>query len=263
MNNDDLTQNAETASEIEYGREGVKNQKGKDYLLPVSVLIAGVMISGSIIYLVLSSKGVPAAGTNNNNLAAIGAGGNATSTGDVSKLESRDVILGSPNAPVTFIGYGDYQCTFCGKFFSEAEPLLVANYVKTNKMRMIFRNFQFLGLESVAAAVSAECAKDQSKFWAYHDALYSAEVADGRENNGNLTRDLFIKLAGNVGMDTKAFADCVDSGKYVNQVNNDTVDAGALGVNSTPTAYVNGRQFLGALPYQQYAAVIDGLLKAK
>lgn len=72
-----------------------------------------------------------------------------------------------------------------------------------------------------------------------------------------------MKLAANVGIDTKAFASCIDSGKYTAQVQKDTADAQAAGVNSTPTSYINGQQFLGALPYQQFADAIDAALKTK
>jgi protein-disulfide isomerase len=230
-------------------------RSGNNYFLPISILLAGVMISGSIIYLV---------GSKNQGAAAPGAGGNPpapVATG-LPPVGGRDVILGDANAPVTFIEYGDYQCPFCGQFFSQVEPKLRDNYVKTGKVRIVFRSFQFLGPESIAAAQSAECAKDQSKFWAYHDALYGAEVADGHENSGNLTRALFISLAKSVGMDTGAFTSCIDSNKYADQVQKD-IDAAqnAAGVNSTPTAFVNGQKMIGALSYDQYAAAIDALLK--
>lgn len=264
MDYDKSMQGTEASGEAEFAREGAKGSK-RDYFLPASILIAGVMISGSVIYMVVSKNStLSGAGANGKQLAAVGANtGAGVASGDISKVGSRDVILGDQNAPVTFIEYGDYQCVFCAKFFQEDQQLLVDNYIKTGKMRMVFRNFQFLGPESIAAAASAECAKDQSKFWAYHDALYAAEVADGKENNGNLTTDLFTKLAASVGMDTKTFADCVASGKYVNQVAKDTTGAQAAGVNSTPTIYINGQQFLGALPYQQFADAIDAALKAK
>ncbi len=262
-NNNLTRQGAEYAYE-EVGSEsrGPRGKEKRDYFLPVSILIAGVMISGSIVYMVYNKNTAPAGG-DNSGVAAIGANVGAANAGDVSKLGSRDVILGDKNAPVTIIEYSDYQCPFCAKFFQETEPLLTANYVKTGKARLIFRNFQFLGPESAAAAASAECAKDQSKFWVYHDALYAAEAADGKENNGNLTGDLFVKLAADVGMDTNAFTDCINSGKYVNQIAKDATDAQAVGVDSTPTVFINGQQFRGALPYQQFADAVDAALKSK
>ena len=124
---------------------GTENKK-KDYLLPVSILIAGAMISGSVIYLVHKSptSGSPQEG---NVLAAVGQNPAALAVTD------RDVILGDPKAPVTIIEYGDYQCPFCGKFFSETEPLIRSEYVNTGKVRMVYRNFAFLGPESTASAV--------------------------------------------------------------------------------------------------------------
>jgi protein-disulfide isomerase len=118
-----------------------------------------------------------------------------------SPLGARDVILGDPNAPVTFIEYGDYQCPFCARFFTDVEPLIRDQYVKTGKVKIIFRSYPFLGAESTAAAEAAECAKDQGKFWEYHDALYTAESQDGHENNGSMTRDLFLTLAQNLKLD--------------------------------------------------------------
>lgn len=110
-------------------------------------------------------------------------------------ISGRDVVLGEQNAPVTLIEYGDYQCPFCARYFMEVEPLLREEYIKTGKVKMVFRNYPFLGPESVSAAEAAECAKDQGQFWAFHDALYNAEHQDGREHNGNLNNDLFFKLA--------------------------------------------------------------------
>ncbi len=147
---------------------GAGPPSGRDYFLPISILIAGAMISGSIIYLVGNKNGAvgaaPVAAGGGDQLAAVGA--------VALDLAPRDVILGDPKAPVTVIEYGDYQCPYCGKFFSEDEIPLRDEYIKTNKVRMIFRNFQFLGPESNAAASAAECAKDQKQFWAYHDSIY-------------------------------------------------------------------------------------------
>lgn len=244
-----------------------KPQEGaqRDYVLPASILLAGLMISASILYAV---KG-PAAGGNggvvplaagnngNNQLAAVVAGNIG---GDFLKLTPRDVILGDPGAPVTLIEYGDYQCPFCGRFFTQVELQLRESYIKNKKVRMVFKNLQFLGPESTKAAEAAECAKDQNKFWAYHDALYSAEIADGREGNGNLKRDLFVQLAGNLNLDMKAFASCFDSNKYQKQIAQDTSVAQSAGVNSTPTSFVNGQRLQGALPYDQFVAAIDAAL---
>lgn len=234
--------------------------KNRDWFLPVSILASGFMIAGSIVYLVKSNSIQP---TQNNlgdakkELAALGIPQSPP------PLSNNDVILGDIKAPVTLIEYGDYQCPFCGRFFSQVEPLLRNNYINTGKLKMVFRNFQFLGPESVAAAEAALCAKEQSKFWVYHDALYQTEVQDGRENNGNLTSDLFLKLARGLKLDEAAFAKCINGHKYSAEVEKETTDAQSAGVNSTPTSFVNGEKLQGALPYAQFAAAIDKFLKTK
>lgn len=227
----------------------------KDYLLPASILIAAVLISGSIVYVVGGKNSAGREGLANLD-AALGTDAHLA-------ISERDVILGNPGAPVTFIEYGDYQCPFCGRFFAETEGQIRENYIKTGKVKMVYRNFAFLGPESFAAAEAAECAKDQKQFWAFHDLLYGEEYKDGEEHNGNLNRDLFVKLAANLKLDTKAFAECVDNKKYASQIQNDSSDAQAAGVNSTPTIFVNDERIQGALPYASFKAVIDNFLNGR
>jgi len=240
--------------------ETIQETKSNTVFLPASILIAGVLIAGSVIY---------SAGRKTPNPVPQPTGGNnppAVAGADLTKalaVGNRDVILGDAKAPVTLIEYGDYQCPFCGKMFTQVEPQLREEYIKTGKVKMVYRNFQFLGTESANAGASAECAKDQGKFWAYHDALYTAEIKDGSENNGNLNKTLFVKLAGDAGLDVPAFTSCYDSGKYTAQVEKDRTAAGAIGVNSTPTSYVNGQMVQGAQPYSAFKSVIDIALQKK
>lgn len=233
--------------------------KEKDLLLPLSIIVAGVMIAGSVIYMVgrLSGASPNLAGNSGEQLAAVGG---QKEVKDL-KIEGRDVVLGEADAPVSLIEYGDYQCPFCGRFFSQTEPQIRENYIKSGKVKMVYRNFAFLGPESFASAEAAECAKDQKQFWTFHDALFDAEVQDGEEHNGNLNRELFMKIAGDLKLDTKSFAECYDGGKYKNQVKQDSAAAQTVGVNSTPTSFVNGKEMRGALPYPDFQAAIDGYLK--
>lgn len=234
--------------------------KKKDWLLPVSILIAGVMISGSLIYMVGSNS---SGQKQKSQTIVLGDNPPPSPSGELPPVGGRDVILGDAKAPVTLIEYGDYQCPFCGRFFHEVEPPLRDEYIKTGKVKMVFRNFQFLGPESIASGAAAECAKDQSKFWAYRDAIYTAETADGHENSGNLNRDLFLMLAQNAGLDMTTFTSCLDSNKYAERVNKDTADGQTLGVNSTPTVYINGEKVIGAQPYSVFKNVIDIALQKK
>lgn len=234
--------------------------KKTDWLLPISILIAGIMITGALIYSVGRNSI-----TQNQKSSASGLDNDSSSAayGKLPPLGGRDVVLGNPEAPVTLIEYGDYQCPFCGRFFNQVEPQLRDEYIKTSKVKMVYRDFSILGPESDAAAASAGCAKDQGKFWAYHDELFTAETKDAQENNGNLNRDLFLMLAQNAQLDMTAFVSCLDSNKYVEQVKKDTADGKTLGVSGTPTTYINGEQVVGAQPYSVFKSVIDIALQQK
>jgi protein-disulfide isomerase len=137
--------------------------------------------------------------------------------------------------------------------------------VNTGKAKFVFRNLAFLGLESTAAAQAAECANDQGKLWAYHDALYKAKIADenagGSENDGYFTRAVFVKLAGQVGLDSSSFASCLDGNKYASAVAQEKTDAGSAGVNSTPTFFINGQEIQGAQPYSNFQTALDTAAK--
>lgn len=220
------------------GSSPVSPVSSRTTLVPVSILVAAVLISGSIIYAVGTKNGGPAAPS-------------APETRNAASLLTalpQDTVLGDAKAPVTVIEYGDYQCPFCGKFFEDVEPVIRDKYVKTGNIKLIFRNFEFLGPESNAAGVAAECARDQGQFWGYHDALYRVEIADGHENNGNLNRALFVKLARELKMDEKTFVACLESGKKESIVAEETAGGREAGVDATPTTFVNGVNIRGLAP---------------
>lgn len=228
------------------------NQKpSKDVLLPGAIIVAALLIAGSLVYKTGSNAIQPPAGLTG----SIGA-----KTADL--LDPDDVVLGNPNAPVTIVEFGDYQCPFCGKFFSEVEPRIRDQYIKTGKVKMQFRDFPFLGEESNQAASASQCAAEQGKFWAYHDLLYQTEIADGRENSGNLTGALFNSLAARLGLDQAKFSTCLASGKYNNETQKDYNDGLAAGVNGTPATFINGQMISGAVPFLQFQAAIEEALAA-
>ncbi|MBU6500592.1 MAG: DsbA family protein [Patescibacteria group bacterium] len=238
-----------------------------NYMLPASILVAGLLVSGSIIYLVKSNNSVgngavaQAPSQNQGQQANVG-------SADSLKLTSNDVVLGSQSAPVTVVEYGDYQCPFCGKFFTDIEPQLKKDYIDTGKVKFVFRDFivndrTSQDHESHWSAEAVQCAKDQNEFWQFHDAIYSAETKDGIENNGNLNRAFFVQTATNLGMKLNQFEQCFDSGKYAAAVQKESNDVAASGVNATPTSFVNGQMIQGAVPYIQFAAAINSALKGK
>jgi protein-disulfide isomerase len=246
----------------------VATKTKRDLFLPISILVAAVMIGGAILFATLYKGGTfaqspgTAGGTGTGNT---GAAATTTVNPAVMTLGPRDAILGNANAKVTLIEYGDYQCPFCAQFFSQTEPQIIKNYVNTGKVKMVFRNFAFLGAESTAAAEAAECAEDQNKLWAYHDALYSAKVADeqkgGGEDDGFYNTAEFLKLAQQVGLNVSTFTTCIDTNQDGPLVAQDKTSASNYGVNSTPSFFVNGTALTGAQPYSVFQQTLDAAVQ--
>ena len=165
---------------------------------------------------------------------------------------------GNPDAPVIIIEFADFQCPYCGRFFAETKPQIDEQYMQSGKVRFAYFNFAFLGPESNWAAEAAECAADQDKFWEYHDKLYDSQSG---ENQGAFNKDNLKKFAEELGLDTSAFNECLDSGKYSQLVQDESSLASSIGVRSTPTFLINGQAVVGAQPYEIFQQTIDSLLK--
>ena len=167
-------------------------------------------------------------------------------------------FMGDPNAPVTIIEFADFQCPYCGRFFAETKPQIDEQYMQNGEARFAYFNFAFLGPESNWAAEAAECASDQDKFWEYHDKLYDSQSG---ENQGAFNKDNLKKFAEELGLDTSAFNECLDSGKYTQLIQDESSLASSIGVRSTPTFLINGQAVVGAQPYEIFQQTIDSLLK--
>lgn len=223
-------------------------------ILPVSILIAAVLISGALLY------------TRNT------AGQNAGApTGVVQKPVGKvtidltnAMILGDAKAPVTIVEYADYQCPYCEKYFQQNQTSFISQYVNSSKARFVWKDYAFLGQESTWAAEAARCANDQGKFWAYHDYLYTHQ---GQENSGAFSKANLKKFAGVLGLNTAQFNTCLDTDKYTSFIQKETQEASAIGVNGTPATFINGLlvadsngNSVGAAPFATFSAVIDKLL---
>jgi protein-disulfide isomerase len=163
-----------------------------------------------------------------------------------------DPAWGPEDAAVTVIEFSDFQCAFCARFYAETLPQLNENY--GDRIRFVFRDFPLTSIHpfAVKAAEAAECADDQEAFWEYHDLLF--------ENQSALDVDSLKGYAADAGLDTEAFDECLDSGKYTSEVANDLQDGVAAGVRGTPAFFVNGSLISGAQPYAVFQQVLDAAL---
>ncbi|NCN95054.1 thioredoxin domain-containing protein [Candidatus Wolfebacteria bacterium] len=236
------------------------SSKKYDNFLAASILVAAILISGSIIYAVGIKNSNPR--TANMEEAVDG----AASVSGKPQIDD-DVVLGDSNAPLTVFIFSDYQCPFCGKFYQEAEYQIRENYVKTGKVNMVYKDLAFLGQESTDASEAANCAKDQGKYWDYHDAIFEIEIQElkksgNSENTGNLNRDTFKKIATDLKMNVDDFLSCYDSKKYASEVSKDMEEAKTVFQQfSAPTIFVGDKMIQGAYPYASFSQAIDEALK--
>lgn len=147
-------------------------------------------------------------------------------------------VLGAEDAPATLVEFGDYQCPAC----AAAEPMikqLQADF--GDDLRFSFRNFPLLSIHPNAmdSAKAAEAAAKQDKFWEMHDLLYEQQSAWSGLANPD---DQFKAYAGQLDMDEDQFMSDYRSQEIADRVNRDFDDGGALGVNATPTFYLNGEK---------------------
>ena len=126
-------------------------------------------------------------------------------------VTAQDMALGNPLAKVTLIVYADFQCPFCAKLFQESEKTIIDTYVRNGDVQFVYRDFAFLGPESVRAAEAARCAGDQGKFWEYHDYLFNNHNG---ENEGAFADPKLKAFAKTLGLNSVAFDSCFDTNKY-------------------------------------------------
>jgi protein-disulfide isomerase len=141
--------------------------------------------------------------------------------------------LGSPDAPAKLIVWSDFQCPVCDNWATTLEPLVRSTFVAQDQLQLTYRDFAFIGAESVDAAIAARAADELAgDFWAYHDLLFANQ---GLENSGAFSRDFLASLAVSLGIDRAAFLAALDDPTLRQAVLDETTQGSALGVNSTPT----------------------------
>jgi protein-disulfide isomerase len=168
---------------------------------------------------------------------------------------------GPKDAKVTIVEYSDFQCPFCARVYTTLEQQVLKDY--GDKVRFIYKNFPLSSIHPWAedGAVASECGFQQGndQFWAMYNGLFSKQ---GEITKDNL-RDKVTEIAQGAGMDVAKFQECFDGKKTLDAVKADQSEGTALGVNSTPTFFVNGRRLSGAQTPENFKQLIDESLGAK
>lgn len=161
-------------------------------------------------------------------------------------------VRGGANAPVTIIGFSDYECPYC-----KAAEATIGQVLKTygDRVRYVHRDFPLAFHQNAfAAAEAAACANAQGKFWEYHARLFAAQ---------DLSADKLKAIAGDLGLDRKKFDECLGARQFKARVEQDMADGAAAGVSGTPAFFINGRMLSGAQPFERFKEVIDEELAAQ
>lgn len=264
------------------------DQKNNVLSVPMAILAAGILIAGALFF---SQKG-------NSSPSTRVVRDDGQKEIKLKPVSGTDHILGDPNAPVIIVEYSDLECAFC-KIFQPTVDKLVENYGKKGDLAWVYRHFPLEQIHPRAkkASLSAECIAElggNAKFWSFITKIF--EQNDQRTGLANVDMSLIAK---NLGVDQTKFNDCVDSGKYEQQINDSLNEGVQAGVNGTPSSFLvlknpltkksittindqtvdyidqQGRKLInisedgkiismnGALPYEIFQSIIDIALATK
>lgn len=158
-----------------------------------------------------------------------------------------DPVRGNPNAAVTIVEFSEYQCPFCARVNPTLDRV---RQTYGDKVRIVFKDFPLPNHpQAPKAAEAAHCAAEQGKYWEMHDVMFANQRA--------LEVPALKQYATGLGLEMAKFNRCLDSGQYASKVLAGAAQGDKLGVNSTPTLYINGRPVIGAQPFEVFKAAID------
>ena len=175
-------------------------------------------------------------------------------------LMQGSTILGNPDAKITIVEFGDYQCTFCYKFHDETMKKIDQAYIKTENVNFVYRDFPLNGPQSILASEASYCAQKQNKFWEYHDTLYNNW---GGENTGWITKNVLIGFANDIKLDLDSFSQCLENSEFKQKVLDNEQFAREIGIDATPSFLIFNDselyRIIGAQPFEKFEQALQEL----
>lgn len=162
----------------------------------------------------------------------------------------------APGAKVTVVEFLDFECEACGAAFPTVKRIL-ADY--EGRLTFVVRDFPNHS-NSVLAASAAYAADEQGRYWEMYDKLLEQQTTWAERQDSQAA--VFLGFAEELGLDMAKFRSDLDSGRYADRIKRDFDDARKLGVDATPTFYINGVKFVGVLPYDEFERQIDQAIDA-
>ncbi|NIA02581.1 MAG: thioredoxin domain-containing protein [Nitrospirae bacterium] len=242
--------------------------KSNNNFLAIAVLVAAVVLSGSLVFLGTQSS------CDNDELKAAVIEGVAefvengppaeepAVVTDLTDLSDDDAFIGDEDAPVTIVEFSDYQCPYCYKFYTGAYPELKKNYVDTGKVKIVFRDLPLSFHEGAyPAALAAECVRAQfgdEGYFAMHNKLFeNQDVLSGDAQSVAISLEGFAR---DVGIDPDLYNECVANDTYKDEIFADISAAQSIGIDGTPSFVINQEVLIGAQPYETFAQIIEAEL---
>lgn len=163
---------------------------------------------------------------------------------------------GEEDAPVTIVEFSEYQCPYCGRYVAEAYPQILEEY--GDQIYYIFHDYP-LSFHQYAQKMAevARCAGDQDQYWEMHDLIFENQEVWSSKQNVETDINSYVSQ---LGLDKEEFDDCLVSGKYTQTVKNDFELGTEVGVQGTPTFFINGQKIVGAQPFENFKTIIDAEL---
>ena len=169
-------------------------------------------------------------------------------------------MMGNPNAMITIVEFGDYQCTFCYKFHDETMKKINDKYIETENVNFVYRDFPLNGKQSVLASEASYCAQKQNKFWEYHDTLYNNW---GGENTGWITENVLLGFARDVELNLDDFSQCLENSEFRQKVLDNEQFGRDIGITATPSFLIfdddEVYRIIGAQPFEKFEQAFQKL----
>jgi protein-disulfide isomerase len=174
-------------------------------------------------------------------------------------VQSEGYVIGSPSAPVEVIEFADFECPACAQFATLHEPDVRSRLVQTGQIRLRFLDYPLVEIghrNSPTASLAAACANEQGKFWEMHDAIFANQDRWATQRTSN-PRGVIDPLAQQVGLDVDRYRQCMDSQRFLANIQAHRRAAERYRVASTPSFVIGGKVYPGSLPYDEFKRRVD------
>lgn len=175
---------------------------------------------------------------------------------EIMAVKNDDWVKGPENAPITIVEYLDFECEACRVYYQITKQLK-GEY--KDKIRFVVRYFPLPGHKnSVPSALAVEAAGKQGKFWEMHDILYENQKDWGEKQIAN--PEIFVEYAKQIGLDMEKYKKDISAQETKDRINRDKNSATSLGIQGTPTFFINGEKIPNPKGYDDFKSLIDGLM---